>query len=65
MQKRHEDVPLNVRNITWKVQLRLTKRFRLMTNKGKSNNLIVVAMPREIAAFMWSITNEVTILSRD
>ena len=52
MQKRHEDVPLNVRNITWKVQLRLTKRFRLMTNKGKSNNLIVVAMPREIAAFM-------------
>ena len=65
IQKRHEDVPLNIRDIAWKAQLRLTKRFRVMANKGKPNNLIVVAMAREIAAFMWSIANEVPILPRD
>jgi len=61
MQKRQEEVPLNVRDIAWKAQLRLTKRFRKMSLNGKPNNLIVVAMAREIAAFMWSIANEVPI----
>ena len=65
MQKRHEEVPLNVRDIAWKAQLRLTKRFRGMAYKGKPNKLIVVAMAREISAFMWSIANEVPILPRD
>jgi len=64
MQKRQEDIPLNIRDIAWKAQLRLTRRFRIMANNGKPRNVIVVAMAREIAAFMWSIAQEVPIESR-
>jgi len=35
MQKRQENIPLAVRDIAWKAQLQLTKRFRTMANKGK------------------------------
>ena len=64
MQKRQESVPLSVRDIAWKAQLRLTKRFRAMANNGKPRNVIVVAMAREIVAFMWAIAHEVPIESR-
>jgi len=65
MQKRQENVPLTIRDIAWKAQIRLTKRFRVMANKGKPNNVIVVAMARELAAFMWSIAQHTPILPRD
>jgi len=65
MQKRQEQLPLAIRDIAWKAQLRLTKRFRTMANNGKLKNVIVVAMAREIAAFMWSIAQEVPIIAHD
>ncbi len=61
MQKRQENIPLPIRDIAWKAQLRLTKRFRTMASNGKLNNVIVVAMAREIAAFMWDIAHHVPI----
>lgn len=64
MQKRQENIPLEVRDIAWKAQLRLTKRFRVMANNGKPHNVIVVAMARELAAFMWSIAQLVPITIR-
>ena len=65
MQKRQEHIPLPIRDIAWKAQLRLTRRFRTMADNGKIRNVIVVAMAREIAAFMWAIAQEVPILTRD
>jgi len=35
MQKRQDDASLKVRDIAWKAQLRLTKRFKVMANNGK------------------------------
>jgi len=64
IQKRQENVSLPVRDIAWKAQLRLTKRFRTMANNGKLNNIIVVAMARELVAFMWAIAQEVPIQPR-
>jgi len=61
MQKRQENIPYKVRSIAWKAQLRLTKRFKMMANNGKPRNVIVVAMAREIAAFMWAIAQEIPI----
>ena len=61
MQKRQDGTPLKVRDIAWKAQLRLTKRFSVMANNGKPRNVIVVAMAREIAAFMWAIAQEIPI----
>jgi len=65
MQKRQESLPLNIRDIAWKAQVRLTKRFKVMANKGKPHNVIVVAMAREIVAYMWAIAHEVPVLPRD
>lgn len=59
IQKRQEHLPLPVRDIAWKAQVRLSKRFKVMANRGKPNNVIVVAIARELAAFMWSIAQEV------
>ena len=55
IQKRQEDLPLPIRDIAWKAQLRLTKRYRVMSQRGKSPNVAVVAIARELAGFMWAI----------
>ncbi len=59
IQKRQENLPLPIRNIAWKAQLRLTQRYQHMQKKGKPHNVTVVALARELAGFMWAIANEV------
>ena len=60
IQKRQEKVPKPVREIAWKAQLRLCARYRRLSGKGKTKQLIVTAIARELAAFMWAIAREVT-----
>jgi transposase len=60
IQKRQEKLPLTIRNISWKAQLRLSQRYQHMQRKGKPHNVTVVALARELAGFMWAIANEVT-----
>jgi len=45
--------------ISWKAQLRLCARYKRFIAKGKSHQLVVVAIARELCAFMWAIANEV------
>lgn len=59
IQIRLENLPSSIQNIAWKAQLRLCKRFRRLVAKGKNQNLVVTAIARELAAFMWAIANEV------
>jgi len=49
-----------VREIAWKAQLRLCTRYRRLSSKGKTKQLVVTAIARELAAFMWAIAQEVT-----
>jgi transposase len=44
-----------VRQIAWKGQLRLTKRYRRLAAKGKPIQVVVTAIARELLAFMWAI----------
>jgi transposase len=44
-----------VRDIAWKAQVRLCKRYRVLTARGKR----VVATAREMAAFLWAIAQVV------
>ena len=53
-------LPLAIRDIAWRAQLRLTQRYQHMQRKGKPHNVTVVALARELAGFMWAIANEVT-----
>jgi transposase len=55
IQKRQQNLPLSIRDIAWKAQLRLTRRYKMMTQRGKLPNIVVVAIARELAGFMWAI----------
>src|ERR1700692_769738 len=48
-------VPEAVREIAWKAQTRLCQRYRHMMAKGKPTPVIVTAIARELAGFVWSI----------
>ena len=48
-------VPEAVREITWKAQTRLCQRYRHMMAKGKLRQVVVTAIARELAGFVWSI----------
>jgi transposase len=59
MQHRQETLPQGIRDIAWKAQVRLCKRYRRLVAKGKNPNVVVVAIARELAAFMWAIARQV------
>jgi transposase len=48
-------VPEAVREIAWKAQTRLCRRYRQMLGKGKLKPVVVTAIARELAGFVWSI----------
>jgi len=51
--------PPAAREIAWKAQVRLTKRFRRLSNKGKKSTVVATAIARELAAFIWDIARNV------
>lgn len=52
-------LPKNVRDIAWKAQTRLCARYRTMIARGKKPTVIVAALARELAGFIWAIGQEV------
>ena len=48
-----------VREIAWKAQLRLCDRYRRMQARGKHKNVVITAIAREMAAFIWAIARTV------
>jgi len=59
--KRHRGLPQNVVDIAWKCQVRLCKRFKKLTGRGKHHNTVVTATARELAGFVWAIAKDVAI----
>jgi transposase len=55
LQRRSHDVPQEIRDIAWKAQKRLHKRYWSMTARGKRSQITVVAMARELCGFIWAI----------
>jgi transposase len=60
---RLERVPAEVQAIAWKAQLRLCRRYRVLSARGKHVNQVVVAIARELAAFAWAIARTVPVAS--
>src|SRR2546425_2835285 len=58
LQLRLEKVPKAIQDISWKAQVRLCKRYRRLVARGKQVNQVVVALAREMAAFVWAIARE-------
>jgi transposase len=59
--KRHDGISKEILDIAWKAQLRLCKRFRSMRARGKNKNIVVTAIAREMACFVWAIARTVSI----
>ena len=52
---RIEALPKIVRDIGWKAQVRLCTRYRRLRARGKTANVVNVAIAREMVGFIWSI----------
>lgn len=61
LQLRLEKVSKPIQDISWKAQIRLCKRYRQLSARGKNANQVVVAIARELRAFMWAIAQEVSL----
>ena len=48
-----------VRSIAWKAQLRLNGRYRRLTARGKSAQIAIIAIARELVAFIWEMAQAV------
>lgn len=59
LRARLEGLPKAVQRIAWKAQIRLCARYRRLTNTGKKRPVVVAAIAREIAAFLWAIGQHV------
>jgi transposase len=59
LQLRLEKVPKPIQDMSWKAQVRLCTRYRQLIARGKNANQVVVAIARELSAFMWAIAQEV------
>jgi len=57
--RRNDGLPEAIRAAAWKAQVRLCTRYRRMQNTGKPQKIIVVAIARELAAFVWAISRMV------
>jgi transposase len=52
--------PRAVREIAWKAQCRLTRRYRALIRRGKLKTVAATAVARELAGFIWAVGREIT-----
>jgi transposase len=61
LQLRLEKLPNPLQDISWRAQVRLCQRYRQLIARGKHANQVVVALARELVAFMWAIAKQVAV----
>ena len=59
LRTRLKDLPLSVRAIAWKAQVRLCARYRRLIARGKKAPVVTTAIARELSAFLWAIGQQV------
>ncbi|GAB1584153.1 hypothetical protein PPNSA23_40960 [Phyllobacterium phragmitis] len=59
--KRSQHLPQEIRDIGWKAQMRLCKRYRDLSKTGKPQPRVLTAIARELAGFIWDIARRVPI----
>lgn len=61
IRKRQDGLPEDVCEIAWNAQLRLCTRYRRLIARGKNHNVVITAIARELAGFIWAIARTVPI----
>jgi len=59
LRARLEGLPKPVRDTAWKAQVRLCARYRRLSAAGKKLPVVIAAIAREMAAFLWAIVRHV------
>jgi transposase len=59
-QHKVDAAPPAVREIAWKAQCRLHKRYRALIRRGKLKTVAITAVARELAGFIWAVNREIT-----
>ena len=59
LSKRQEGLSREVRELSWRAQHRLNRRFVRLLFRGVHYNKVVVAIARELAAFVWELARRV------
>lgn len=55
---RQSGLPRQVKELSWRMQNRLNKRYIKLKMRGKQENKCIVAVARELAAFIWELQNK-------
>src|ERR1700687_888907 len=58
-QHKVDAAPEAVREIAWKAQCRLHRRYRALVRRGKLKTVAITAVARECAGFIWAIGREI------
>jgi hypothetical protein len=61
LQRRLETQPPVIQDLSGKAQVRRCKRYRQRIARGQNATLVVVAMARAFAAFMWARARQVPV----
>ncbi len=61
LRDRQQKLPEKVWQIAWKAQVRLCARYARLVARGKSCQVAITAVARELAAFMWAIARTVEV----
>jgi transposase len=59
-QPKVDAAPPAVREIAWKAQCRLHRRYRALIRRGKLKTVAITAVAREFAGFIWAVNREIT-----
>jgi transposase len=63
-QHKVDAAPLAVREIAWKAQCRLYRRYRALIRRGKLKTVAITAVARELAGFIWAVNREIATAAR-
>jgi len=55
IRKRSCDVDPSIESIAWKAQERLHRVYKRMMWRGRQHNVVVTAVARQLAGFIWAI----------
>jgi transposase len=61
LSKRQDGQPHEVKALSWRMQKRLSKRYRHLRARGIRDSKCVVAIARELSAFIWELQNKLNL----
>ncbi|WP_299654282.1 IS110 family transposase [uncultured Jannaschia sp.] len=58
--RKREPYAQELKDVAWKAQVRLNRRFRRLEGRGKRSNVAATAVARELVGFIWAIAIRTT-----